>query len=139
MHPFRRLLPAAFLLSIIVVLGIIGYCTLEGWNVLDSAYMVVITLFTIGFSEVHPLSPSGQIFTMLIAISGVGTAVYAGGRAVEIIIEGEMSGYQKRKRMDRIIREMKQHFIICGFGRVGHEVAATLKPPDRFCRDRQQA
>jgi len=57
----------------------------------------------------------------------VGTAVYAGGRAVEIIVEGEMSGYQKRKRMEKIIREMNQHFIICGYGRVGHEVAATFE------------
>ncbi len=114
MHPFQRLLPAAILLSIIFGLGITGYCLLEGWSVLDSAYMVVITLFTIGFAEVHPLSRSGQVFTMLIAVAGVGTAIYAGGRAVEIIVEGEMSGYRKRKRMDKIISEMRRHFIICG-------------------------
>jgi voltage-gated potassium channel len=127
MHPFRRLLPAAILLGIIILLGVIGYCMIEGWGVLDSTYMVVITLFTIGFGEVHPLSHAGQIFTMLIAVSGVGTAVYAGGRAVEIIVEGEMSGYQKRKRMDRVIAEMNQHFIICGYGRVGHQVAETFE------------
>jgi len=127
MHPFQRLLPAAILLTIIIFLGITGYCLIEGWNVFDSAYMVVITLLTIGFEEVHPLSHGGQIFTMLIAVAGVGTAVYAGGRAVEIIVEGEMSGYQKRKRMEKIIREMNQHFIICGYGRVGHEVAATFE------------
>jgi voltage-gated potassium channel len=109
------------------MLGITGYCVIEGWNFLDSAYMVVITLFTIGFEEVHPLSHGGQIFTMLIAVAGVGTAVYAGGRAVEIIVEGEMSGYQKRKRMDQIIREMNQHYIICGYGRVGHQVAETFE------------
>lgn len=127
MHPFRRLLPAVMLLLIIVVVGITGYIVIEGWNFLDSAYMVVITLFTIGFQETHPLSPAGKILTMFIAISGVGTAVYAAGRAVEIIVEGEMSGYQKRKRMDNRIREMNQHYIICGYGRVGRQVSRTFE------------
>jgi voltage-gated potassium channel len=126
-HPFRRLMPAAILLTIIVILGITGYCFVEGWSLLDSAYMVVITLFTIGFEEVHPLSQAGEIFTMFIAVAGVGTAVYAGGKAVEIIVEGEMLGYQKRKRMNRKIREMKWHYIICGFGRVGHQVATNFE------------
>jgi voltage-gated potassium channel len=127
MHPFRRLLPALVLLFIIGAVGMSGYALIEGWSLLDSAYMVVITIFTIGFQEVFPLSAAGKIFTMLIAVSGVGTAVYAAGRAVEIIVEGEMSGYQKRKRMDKKIREMKQHYIICGYGRVGHQVAQAFE------------
>ncbi len=127
MHPLRRLLPALILLLIIATIGSGGYMLLEGWNFLDSIYMVVITLFTIGFNEAHPLSPAGKVFTMCIAVSGVGTAIYAAGRAVEIIVEGEMSGYRKRKRMDAKIREMKQHYIICGFGRVGHQVAQAFE------------
>jgi voltage-gated potassium channel len=127
MHPFRRLLPALILLLIIVTIGVTGYMLLEGWNFLDSFYMVIITLFTIGFNEAHPLSPAGKIFTMFIAVSGVGTAIYAAGRAVEIIVEGEMSGYQKRKRMDKKISEMKQHYLICGYGRVGHQVAQAFE------------
>ena len=126
MHPFKRLLPAASLLLAIVGIGIAGYIIIEGYGFLDACYMVVITLFTIGFQEVHPLSPLGRVLTMFIAITGVGTAVYAGGRAVEIIVEGEMSGYQKRKRMEKKIREMKNHYIICGFGRVGHQVAEVF-------------
>ena len=127
MHPFQRLLPAAVLLVIIVGVGIGGYIAIEGWSLLESAYMVVITLFTIGFQEVHPLSASGRILTMFIAVTGVGTAVYAAGRAVEIIVEGEMFGYQKKKRMDKKIKEMKDHYIICGFGRVGHQVAQVFQ------------
>jgi voltage-gated potassium channel len=127
MHPFRRLMPAGTLLFIIVALGIAGYIVIEHWDVLDSAYMMVITLSTIGFQEVHPLSPLGKIFTMMIVVAGVGTALYAGGRAVEIIVEGEMSGYQKRKRMDKRIKEMKQHYIICGYGRVGRQVSQTFE------------
>jgi voltage-gated potassium channel len=127
MHPFQRLLPAGILLMVIVVVGIAGYGLIEGWNMLDSVYMVVITLFTIGFQEVNPLSPAGKVFTMFIAVAGVGTAVYAGGRAVEIIVEGEMSGYQKKKRMNRKMREMRQHYIICGYGRVGRQVAQVFE------------
>ncbi len=127
MHPFRRLLPALILLLIIATIGATGYMLIERWSFLDSFYMVVITLFTIGFNEAHPLSPAGKIFTMFIAVSGVGTAIYAAGRAVEIIVEGEMSGYQKRKRMDRKISEMRQHYIICGYGRVGHQVAQAFE------------
>jgi voltage-gated potassium channel len=123
MHPFRRLMPAALVLLIIAGTGIAGYMFVEGWPFLDAAYMVVITLFTIGFEEVHPLSSAGMVLTMVIIVSGVGTAVYAAGRAVEIIVEGEMTGYQKRKRMDKRIREMRNHYIVCGFGRVGHQVA----------------
>jgi voltage-gated potassium channel len=120
-------MPALVLLLIIAAMGVSGYALIEGWNLLDSMYMVVITIFTIGYQEVSPLSPAGKIFTMLIAVSGVGTAVYAAGRAVEIIVEGEMSGYQKRKRMDTKIRQMKQHYIICGYGRVGHQVAQAFE------------
>lgn len=127
MHPFRRLMPAGILLLIIAVTGIAGYILIEGWSPLDAAYMLVTTLFTIGFQEVHPLSQAGKVFTMAIAIAGVGTVLYAGGRIVEIIVEGEMSGYRKQKRMDKRMREMRQHYIIVGYGRVGHQVARSFE------------
>jgi voltage-gated potassium channel len=127
MHPFRRLLPAAILLIVISGIGIAGYSAIEGWTLLEGAYMVVITLFTIGFEEVHQLSPAGMVFTIVLVISGVGTAVYIAGQAVEIIVEGEIFGYQRKKRMDKEIAGMKSHYIICGFGRVGHEVAQAFQ------------
>lgn len=113
-------------LSIIVVVGILGYTFIEKWDVLDSVYMVVLTLSTVGFEEVHPLSPAGKLFTIFIIVGGVGSAIYAAGQVVEIIVEGEMTGYRKRKNMDRKIREMKDHYLICGFGRVGHQVAQVF-------------
>jgi voltage-gated potassium channel len=126
MHPFRRLAPALVALLCIFVAGTGGYIMIEGWSFLDALYMVVITISTTGFQEVHPMSPLGRIFTMVIVGTGVGTTLYAAVRVVEIIVEGEMTGYQKRKRMKKQIREMKDHFIICGFGRVGHQVAQAL-------------
>ena len=127
MHPFRRLLPAALLLLCVAVVGIAGYVAIERWSILDSAYMVVITLFTIGFEEVHPLSSAGRMFTIFIVVVGVGTAIYIAGRGVEIIVEGEIFGHQRKKRMDKKIAGMKDHYIICGFGRVGHEAVQAFE------------
>ena len=95
------------LLAVIVLVGVVGYIYIEKWTVLDSVYMIVITLFTVGFEEVHPLSPAGRIFTIFIIVGGVGTAIYAAGQVVEIIVAGEMTGYRKRKKMDKKIREMR--------------------------------
>jgi len=114
-------------LAIIVVVGILGYMFIEKWNLLDSVYMIVITLFTVGFGEVHRLSSAGKIFTMFIMVGGVGTAIYAAGQIMEIIVEGEMTGYRKRRSMNKKIKEMKDHYIICGFGRVGHQVAQVFE------------
>jgi voltage-gated potassium channel len=125
-HPFRRLFPAIIFLAAIAVIGVLGYALIEKWSLLDSVYMVVTTLFTVGFGEVHPLSPAGKIFTMFIIVGGVGSAIYAAGQVVEIIVAGEMTGYRKRRSMDRKIREMTDHYIICGFGRVGHQVAQVF-------------
>ena len=126
-HPFRRLLPAVIFLAIIVVVGVLGYTYIEKWTLLDSVYMLVITLFTVGFKEVSPLSSAGKIFTIFIIVGGVGSAIYAAGQVMEIIIEGEMTGYRKRRNMEKKIKEMKDHYIICGFGRVGHQVAQVFE------------
>ena len=127
MHPLRRLLPALALLTIITAIGIAGYVVIEGWTLTEAAYMLVITLFTIGYEEVHPLSTTGMYLTMLVIVTGVGTSIYLAGQAVEIIVEGEMFGYQRKKRMAREISGMKDHYIICGYGRVGHQVAEAFE------------
>ncbi len=126
MNPFRRLIPAGIILLIVIGIGITGYMLVEHWTFLDSIYMVVITLTTIGFMEVHPLSSAGRILTMIIAVSGVGATFYAAIQTIEIIVEGEILGYRKRKKMDKRIMEMKNHYLICGYGRVGHQVAADF-------------
>jgi voltage-gated potassium channel len=123
LNPFRRLLLPVSILVVVVVIGVAGFMLIEGWSKLDSAYMVVITLFTIGFQEVHPLSPAGRMLTIFIAIAGVGSAVYAAGQTVEMIVEGEVLGFRKRRLMKKLIRDIRDHYIICGYGRVGHQVA----------------
>jgi len=127
MNPLRRLIVPGILLLTIITVGLVGYILIEGWSLLDALYMLVITLSTVGFKESHELSDAGRVLTMLLIISGVGTAVYAVGAFGEIIVEGQLIGYRRRRRMQKKIRDMKDHYIICGFGRVGHQVAAELK------------
>ncbi len=127
MNPFKRLRAAGIILLVVLAVGIGGYILIERWTLLESAYMVVITLLTIGFEEVHPLSGPGRILTMVIAIAGVGTAIYAAGQAVDMIVEGEILGYRMRRKMDKRIRELRSHYIISGFGRVGHQVAEDFE------------
>jgi len=127
MNPLRRLIPPFLVLLIIIVVGISGYMFIEGWEFLDALYMIVITLFTVGFNEVHDLSRFGEMLTMFIIVCGVGTAIYTVGQFGEIMIEGQIFGYRRKKRMEKKIKDMKGHYIICGFGRVGHQVADELK------------
>ncbi|MFA4966622.1 MAG: NAD-binding protein [Candidatus Margulisiibacteriota bacterium] len=123
MNPLRRLILPLILLGILVLAGIAGYIFLEGWPVLDAVYMVVITLSTVGFREVYPLNAAGKVLTMGIIICGVGTVVYTLGQAIEIFVEGEIVGFRRKRKMDKIISEMREHYIICGYGRVGRQVA----------------
>ena len=127
LNPFRRLLPIGIILLAVMVIGVIGFMAIEHWTLLEAIYMVTITLLTIGFQEVHPLSSQGRIFTMILAIVGVGTAVYAAGQAAETIVEGELLGYRMRRKMEKQIQELCDHYIISGFGRVGHQVAEDFQ------------
>jgi len=122
-NPLNRLIPALIILIIILVVGITGYTQFENWSFLDSIYTLVLALSTLGFHGVPPLTSYGKILTIFIIIAGVSTAVYAVGQALEIVLEGELLGYRGRRRMERKIKEMKEHYIICGYGRVGRQVA----------------
>ncbi len=107
----------------IVVVGTIGYMLIEGWGLLDSLYMTVTTIFTVGFGEVHPLSRAGQVFTVLLIIGGVGTILYGIGRMVEFVIGGQLTGVFRRRAVRRQVNRLHGHVIICGYGRVGGSVA----------------
>ena len=115
------------ILATLIVVGVLAYRFIEGWPLIDSLYMVVITLSTVGFREVYPLNTAGKLLTMFIIVSGVGTAVYTLGQVLELIVEGEIVGFRRKRRMDKIITDMRNHYIICGFGRVGHQVAHELR------------
>ncbi len=107
----------------VVLIGTIGYVLIEGWSLLDSLYMTVTTIFTVGFNEVHPLSRAGSVFTILLIFGGVGTILYGLGTMVEFVIGGQLTGVFRRRAVKRQVGRMEGHYIICGYGRVGETVA----------------
>jgi len=102
----------------VLLAGTVGYVVL-GFGVLDAFYQTVTTVTTVGFREVHPLTAAGQLFTIVLILTGVGTALYAFGVLLEALIEGHLRQRMGRWRMDRQISRMSGHVIICGCGRVG--------------------
>lgn len=127
LEAFRRFRYAVGALVFILAAGTVGYRLIEGWSLLDSLYMTLITISTVGFKEVSPLSSAGKIFTMVIILSGIGTAAYALATAIEFMVEGHFFGLMGRRAMEKRISELENHYIICGYGRVGQQIAKELK------------
>jgi voltage-gated potassium channel len=124
--PLRRILTGVIFFLITVLAATVGYI-LAGWSPLDAMYMVVITVFGVGFGEVHPINtPALKVFTILVIISGTSSAVYAVGGFVQMITEGEINQLLGKRRMTRTIEGLKDHVIICGFGRMGQILAKKL-------------
>ncbi|MDF2703700.1 MAG: potassium transporter TrkA [Rubrobacteraceae bacterium] len=119
----RRIESALLALGIITVVGVLGYMVFEGWSFTDAVYMTVITLTTVGYKEVRTLDTTGQLWTMLLLITGVGTLFYAAVSSVELVVEGTIRGYFGRRRMQAAIGKLNGHYILCGYGRVGRQVA----------------
>lgn len=106
--------------------GTIGYMVIEGWPFTEALYMTVITLSTVGYSEVRMLSPAGRMFTMVLIVTGVGFVFYLAGSLIRFMVEGRIREILGRRKLERKIRGQKGHHIICGYGRVGSAVCDTL-------------
>ncbi|HWB14268.1 MAG TPA: potassium channel protein [Pirellulales bacterium] len=120
-RPWRFFLALAMPL-VLVSVGTIGYHVIERWTLFDSLYMTVITLTTVGFREVHDLSPAGQTFTMLLSLGGVFTLFYAATSIIGFIVGGQVEKLLESRRMERSLSEQQSHFIVCGYGRMGRYV-----------------
>lgn len=123
----RRFVIIVSALVIIVSIGIIGYELIEGWSFVDALYMTVITLSTVGYGEVHDLSTAGRIFSTVLIVSGVGAMLYTLTTIVQYILEGGFGDILGRRRMKEKIASLKKHVILCGYGKVGHEVARVFE------------
>lgn len=123
---FDRLAPIVTGLLVLPAIGVAGYCWIEGWSVLDALYMTVITLSTVGYTEVHPMSSAGRIFTMGLIGGGGVLAAFALTQVAQIIFSGELRRYWVGQKRRRMLAELSQHFIVCGYGRVGRNVVAEL-------------
>jgi voltage-gated potassium channel len=123
----RRLILSAALIVLIISFGTAGYMSIERWSFLDSVYMTIITITTVGFKEIHDLSFSGKLFTIILIIGGVGTALYALGTGAKLVLEGELQEIFGRKRLEKKLKELKDHYIICGHGRMGKIISRELR------------
>ncbi|MDI6802011.1 MAG: potassium channel protein [Thermodesulfovibrionales bacterium] len=122
----KRLILSLVMITLIIAFGTIGYMGIEGWSFLDSLYMTIITIASVGYKEVHDLSRNGRAFTIILIISGVGTLLYALNNVAKIILEGELKEVFGRKRLGKKIKELKDHYIVCGYGRMGKIICREL-------------
>lgn len=124
----REILLASLALLVVIAVGSTGYVLIEGWPWMDGVFMTFITLSTIGFGEVHPLSPLGRVFTIFIAITGIGIVTFVAARSAQLLLASERL---RERRMMKRIEDLADHYIICGFGRVGQRLAEDLRDADR--------
>ena len=116
------------------LLGTVGFAAIEDWPLGDAFYMTVITISTVGFGEVQPLSATGRVFASFLIIGGLGTAIYTFTRLGQVVLEGELLGGLGRRRMRKELSGLKEHYILCGFGRAAKPVAEGLAHKDLpFC------
>jgi voltage-gated potassium channel len=126
----RRVQSGVLALAVVLVAGTIGYVAL-GFGVLDALYQTVTTVTTVGFREVQPLSDTGKIFTIVLILVGVGTALYTLTVLLETFVEGHFLRHMEGRRMERTIARLHDHVIICGWGRVGKASAMQLAAAGR--------
>jgi voltage-gated potassium channel len=115
-----------FLAVLILVAGTLGYVFLEGWPFIDALYMTVITLATVGFNEVHQLSRAGRVFTMVLIMVGVGFVFYLAGSIIQFMVEGRIRDILGRRKLEKELRKLRDHYIVCGYGRVGSSICDLL-------------
>ena len=123
----KKLLIVFLLIVALWLTGVAGYMFIEKWRLLDSIYMTAISLTTVGFKEVRPLSDYGRVFTIVLITLGVGLFFYAAGTLAEAIIEGHIRGLIGRKRMEKRIGKLSDHYIVCGYGRLGRVICHELQ------------
>jgi len=115
----KHLLISIVLSLIVFSIGTAGYMIIEGWNLIDSIYMTIITITTVGFSEIHEMSEAGRIFTIGLVFVGVGFFLYVAGSMVQFMVEGSIQEILGRRTLGKKIDHLKNHYIVCGYGRIG--------------------
>jgi voltage-gated potassium channel len=123
----KKLIQVLALIAFVIAFGTVGYIVVEGWNFLDSIYMTIITITTVGYREIHGLSSKGRIFTIFLIVGGVGTVLYALSTGAKIILEGELKDIFGRKKLEKKIKDLYDHYIVCGYGRMGKIICRELK------------
>jgi len=122
----KKLLFSILMFLVVVLFGIFGYTWIEGWNLLDSLYMTIITLSTVGYGEVREIGPGGRVFTVLLIVFGLFTITYIVGLVAETLVAGEIRSVLGRRKVSKKIKSLRDHYIICGYGRIGSIICKGL-------------
>jgi voltage-gated potassium channel len=126
MNNTKHLIISILLMLIVSCFGTFGYVIIEGWDILDAFYMTVITLSTVGYGEVHQVSIMGRLFTILLVFIGVGFTLYVISAVVQFVLEGQIRKILGRRRLDKKIAKLRNHYIVCGYGRIGRVLCNIL-------------
>jgi voltage-gated potassium channel len=126
-NPFRKIYISAVLSGIAISAGVLGFSVLEHYSLLDALYMTVITISTVGYKEVHPLSDTGKVFAMILIVTNLGLFTYIISTFTSFFLDGEFRKHLKIRKMERSIEALRGHVILCGYGRNGRAAAQLLR------------
>jgi voltage-gated potassium channel len=125
--PIRKIGKGFGILLVVLAFGTTGYMLIEKWSFLDSLYMTVITITTVGYREMGPMSPAGMVFTIFVVFSGMGLIIYILGAVAQAMVEFQLGSVIGRRKLLSKIRSTKNHYVICGFGRIGRIICRELE------------
>ncbi|HUS01526.1 MAG TPA: potassium channel protein [Chitinophagaceae bacterium] len=121
-----KLFMPLIIIGVIILTGVIGFMIIEDYSLLDSLYMTIITVTTVGYEEIHELSNAGKVFNILLIISSFATFAYALAKLTQYVVDGEINKFFKNRKIMSAIKELKDHVIVCGYGRNGKQAAKIL-------------
>lgn len=124
---FKSIIRGALLLSLLLLFGSTGYMVIEGWPFFDGFYMTVITITTVGYGEVRTVSEPGRIFTVFLVFAGMGIMAYTLGIVAQMMVEFQVRDIIGRRKLGLKLKHIKNHYILCGYGRIGSVIAQELK------------
>lgn len=118
---------AIALFATICLVGTIGYVVIEGWSAWDAFYMTMVSVTTVGYREIHPMSRLGELWTVIVLLGGVATLFYTASTLMQIVVEGGLYAHYTARRFNRMLEQLSNHFIICGYGRIGSTIASEFQ------------
>lgn len=127
MVTFKKLFFWIAILAGFILGSALGYVLIEGWDYFDALYMTIITLTTVGYGEVRPLTKAGRAYSMMLMLAGIGLMFYIITGIARLVVEGELQQALGKRKLQKHIKKLHQHYIICGFGRIGEIIARQLK------------
>lgn len=118
-------------LLVILLVGPIGYMLFEDISFINGLYLTIITISTVGYGDMAPVNPLGRLFTVMLIFSGVGYVMYMFSQITEAMVEGGLQRFVERRKMQKKMSRLRDHYIVCGFGRIGQEICSILKENNR--------